>query len=410
MRRLLIVAAIAAAVRLVHLLAVAPHSAGLEDAFWFHQVGLGLADGRGFARLSGPLFSPGFHYEPTAIHPPLYPLVLGALSWIGITGDEAQRALGVPLGALTVLGVGLLGRELAGERVGIIAALLAAFHPLLIAADGALLAETLYAPIVVFTLIAAVRRRPVLVGIGIGLATLTRSEALLFVPFLAVPLFWRHWRQMLVAVACTGVVVAPWVARNWITFDRPLLSTNEGELIAISNCQPAYYGRDIGFSVPSCSAPEMGNEAQAAARWQRQGLDYAGNHLGRLPLVGAVRLLRAWSLFRPFQHAQEQGRSANVQRLGIVYDWLLFPLALAGVVLLRRRSKTIGKAVRDGVSALLVLLAPVAVVTVAAVLTFGTVRYRIAAEPSVCVLAAVAISNLASRWIRRSEPSRSSTA
>ena len=55
-------------------------------------------------------------------------------------------------------------------------------------------------------------------------------------------------------------------------------------------------------------------------------------------------------------------------------------LALAGAVLLRRRRP-----------ALLVLLAPVATVLLMAAVTYGTTRFRFAAEPSLCVLAAVAL-------------------
>ena len=40
--------------------------------------------------------------------------------------------------------VALLGRRLAGERAGLIAAGIAAIYPTLIAADGALMSETLY--------------------------------------------------------------------------------------------------------------------------------------------------------------------------------------------------------------------------------------------------------------------------
>ena len=95
-------------------------------------------------------------------------------------------------------GVGLLGRRVGGPAVGLLGAALAALYPLLIVADGALLSETLFGPIVAFTLLAAWRlgeeptvRWAALVGLGIGLAALTRSEALLLLPLLALPLAWR---------------------------------------------------------------------------------------------------------------------------------------------------------------------------------------------------------------------------
>jgi hypothetical protein len=94
--------------------------------------------------------------------------------------------------------------------------------------------------------------------------------------------------------------------------------------------------------------------------------------------VGAVRFLRVWALYQPFRSARDQGRSYNVMRLGIVFSWLLVPLAVIGAVALRRRG-----------TPLLVLLAPIALVSVAAVITFGGVRYQVAADLALAVLAAV---------------------
>jgi hypothetical protein len=63
--------------------------------------------------------------------------------------------------------------------------------------------------------------------------------------------------------------------------------------------------------------------------------------------------------------------------------WLLAPLAVAGGWLLRRRRQP-----------LVILLMPVAMVTLTALLTYGSTRFRFAAEPSIVVLAAVAADAL----------------
>src|SRR5436305_5797051 len=196
--RLVLVVVAAAAIRLVHVLAVAPHTAGIEDAFWFREVGANVAGGNGFVVPVGSVFQPGFHLAATASHPPLYALVLAAAVKLGITSDVAQRSLGVVFGSLTVLGVGLLGRRAGGGRVGLVAAALAAVSPLLIAADGALLSETLYGPIVAGTLLAALRLaerpsagRAAVLGVAVGFATLTRAEALLLLVLLVLPLALR---------------------------------------------------------------------------------------------------------------------------------------------------------------------------------------------------------------------------
>src|SRR5207302_11128702 len=93
----------------------------------------------------------------------------------------------------TVLLVGLLGREIAGNRVGILAAAIAAVYPNLWVNDGLIMSETLTALTVVSAMLLAYRltRRPrpaTAVGLGVvcGLATLPRAELVLLAPLLAV--------------------------------------------------------------------------------------------------------------------------------------------------------------------------------------------------------------------------------
>ena len=80
---------------------------------------------------------------------------------------------------------GLLGRRVAGERVGLIAALIAAIHPTLWTWTGSVRSESLYAPLIALALLSAYgspsalgARTAALLGAAIGLAALTRSEAL----------------------------------------------------------------------------------------------------------------------------------------------------------------------------------------------------------------------------------------
>ena len=141
--RLALIAAAAAALRAVHAVAVAPDIGIFGDGWFFHEVARLVAEGEG--HLSPvPFVFEGIE-TPTAGHPPLFTFLLAGLTELGVGSQEAQRALcGSVLGAATVALVGLLGRRLGGDRAELIAAGLAAAYPTLIAADGALLSETLY--------------------------------------------------------------------------------------------------------------------------------------------------------------------------------------------------------------------------------------------------------------------------
>ena len=397
--RLALIAAGALAIRLVHALAIAPPTAGIEDGFWFGQVANSIAAGDGFTIFSGDVFSGSGETRSTAEHPPLYPLLLAAAIKLGITGDEALRALGSISGTVTVVLIGLIARRLGGNRAGLLAGAIAALYPLLIAADGALLAETIYAPLIAGATLTALHTidRPsatkaALLGGVTGLAILTRSEAVLLLPLLIAPVAWfAHERRAITLTAATlaaVLVASPWVIRNAQTFDRPLLTTNGGGVLVQTNCDRAYHGNDLGYLVTECRDPRRPGEDEAEAddRWREQGTDYAGDHAGRLPVVAAVRGLRAAGLWQPFRSAEEQGRSANVMKLGIVVSYALIALAVLGATRLRHRKKELA-----------IVLAPVALALLTALVSYGSIRLRIPADVSIAVLAGLLVED-------RSEP------
>jgi hypothetical protein len=77
---------------------------------------------------------------------------------------------------------------------------------------------------------------------------------------------------------------------------------------------------------------------------------------------------------------ENEGRETAVSWAGFVTFWLLVPLAVAGGVILRRRRVPITP-----------LVAQFVIVTVIAAAIYGLVRFRIPAEVSIVVLAAVAL-------------------
>src|SRR3954451_6223834 len=143
------VAAAGHAVRLVYVLALTPHLRGLGDATYYHELANRLADGAGFV-------DPG-NGTPTALHPPLFPLLLALPSLLGLDSYTAHRVAVCLIGTGTIVVVGLVARHLASERAGLIAACLAAACPTLISADGAVMSETLLGLLVALCMLAAYR-------------------------------------------------------------------------------------------------------------------------------------------------------------------------------------------------------------------------------------------------------------
>lgn len=379
--------------RVLYTVLVAPWPPGLpDDQVYFNLMPDLLADGQGFTQ---PLLATRGEFVPTAAHPPLYSVVLAGPAALGISDELAQRLTGTLFGAGTIVVIALIGRRLAGDRVGLVAAGLAAVYPILITADGALMSESLYGLLVGLSLLTAYRvvdsggvGFALLLGALVGCAALTRGEALLLLPLILVVVVRRPGGVRMAAAACVAMVLVltPWTVRNLSVFDRfVLISTNAGAVVAGANCQGTYYGSNLGGWDLSCTLPyPQENEAGETAKQLGDGVEYASDHLTRLPLVAAARLARGWSLYQPWQ--ANAGRSSLVQGLGTVMFWLLLPLAAYGLVTLRRRAAPTW-----------LIVVPIVMVSVTMITSYGYMRFRQPAEISLVVLAAVALEALRRR-------------
>ena len=413
--KLALVTVAALGIRLLYALVVMRHRPASGDGLEFHLLARMLAE-QGRYIQPFPFLQHGV-VVPTAEKPPLYPAYL-ALGWLlGASSYAAQRALSCLLGAATVLVVGLLGRRVDSERAGLVAACLAALYPMLVVLDGSGRSESLSVLLVALALLAAYRLRdapstPVaaLLGALVGLAALTRSESILFLPLLALPAVWgaardaRHGLRLAAAlVVALAVVIGPYEVRNLTTYHRTvLLSTNEGGLLAGANCPAAYYGNDIGTwpCFPPGAAHGNVDESDVSWRLRRRALRFARAHEGRLPAVAGVRMLRTWELWDTRDQAALEAliseRNLRAQQAGVVCLYVLALLAVWGALLLRRRGRRVWP-----------LLVPVLLVTVVSALTYGSSRFRAAADVSVVTLAAVPLASRGrlinwARWPGRS--------
>lgn len=389
--------------RVLYTLLVAPWPPkALDDQFYFSGLPRLLADGKGFISPFQSILK-GVTV-PTAEHPPFYSVVLAGFAKVGLGSSDAQRLTGSLFGAGTLVTIGAITRRLAGNRAALIAVALGAAYPVLIAADGALMSESLFGFLVALTLLAALRLRDepsvgraVALGAVAGLAAQTRGEALFLLPLVLVPALRRPGGVKAAAAALLAcvVVLAPWTIRDWIVFDRPvIIATNSGTATGGANCRVTYYGAHLGGWWPPCIVNHPGNEAQNHNGQFQDGVRYARHHAGRVPVVLVARLGRVWSVYDPFQ--TPEGRSVRMQKLGVPVFFVLLLLGIAGVRVLRRRG-----------SGVWILLMPFVAVSLTAMITYGNARFREPADVAVVILAAVALDALwtARESRRRPEPS-----
>jgi 4-amino-4-deoxy-L-arabinose transferase-like glycosyltransferase len=381
--RLAAVAGVGLAIRLVYALAVMGGGDPRGDGREFHLLANVLAKTGSYIQ---PFQYLGLHHTvPTTEKPPLYPAVLALFSWLGLDSVNAHRVVSCVMGTAAVFLIGMLGRRVAGDRIGLIAGALAAVYPALWMLDASLRSESLYVALIALVLLLAYERKPIWLGIALGLAALTRSEALILLPLLL--LFGVPRGKRLATVAACAAVLAPWLARNWITFDQPTgISTNEGGLFAGANCHSAYYTPLIGtWACFPVNDPAWGeNEAVISGHLRQRALDYASDHAGRVPAVVGVRVLRVWDVWDPVDashlEASIADRHIRAQQAAMISLYVLIPFAIGGALVLRRRGEP-----------LRILLVPIVFVTLVAALSYGSTRFRVAAEPAIVVLASVGL-------------------
>jgi 4-amino-4-deoxy-L-arabinose transferase-like glycosyltransferase len=379
------------------------------DALTYHLLARLLADGEGYVRPLDLIVNG--RNVPSAEFPPLWPVLLALADLFGLESPTAHRLIGALLGGVTIVLVALTARLLAGPVAGVAAAVLAALHPQLVALDGGLMAEALLLPLVAGALLLAtmaVQDRPagrrsmaLLAGLGalVALAALTRSEAALLVPALAVPVALvagpggARARLARLAVVLLPVVVllGSWTIRTSTRLDAVVpLTTNSGTLVAGANCDEVFGGARTGqwsLRCATASLPDpITDEAAAAASIRRAGLRYAGGHVDRLPVVATVRVLRtfgAWDVSGQLRYESFEGRPYGWLWAGWLVHLVVIALAVIGAVALRRRGRP-----------LWLLLVPIGVVIVTAALAYGNQRFRALAEPSLLVLAGTGVAAL----------------
>lgn len=381
-----------------------------QDSLWYSLVAGEIAHGKPIRFLVLEHVGARVHVMPilTAAHGILFPLIVAAGEKLGATSFTATRLVGGGLGSCAAIAIGVLAHELAGRRVGLCAAVLAAIYPPFILNDALLMSEPLYRLLVVLAVLAALRMRhrsppaaAVAFGVIVGLAALTRTEGSLLLLFLGVPLLWRvghAWRRLGVALVAALVVVSPWVVRNWSVFGSPTLSTGSGSVLVAANCQQTYYGPLLGGWFNPCltaAAKQVNpNEAQQSHRWSVDGIDYAEAHLSRVPEVMVARVLRTFNLY-PFDIGRQGHDAQEVTGGSVAFNQLC---VWAGLALLVAAALGCRFTNREARRALVPLIALVVVLVAA---TESAPRLRESADVALLIFAAHGLIGLAGGRRRR---------
>ena len=366
-----------------------------------------LVSGHGFI----DPYSYNYHHQSiqSAAYAPLFLLLLAVPVLLGLKSFLVARIWVCVIGALAVPVIGLAGKEMAGRRVGLVAASLAAIYPNLWLPDESLSAEAVVPLFVGLVLLFAYRfwkqpgwARAVWLGAGLGALILGRDELTLLGLVVVAPLVllvrapWRRRLGMLVAAGlATAVVIGPWVGFNLSRFEKPTFVSNEAGLtMASASCDKVFYGPFLGYWNQSCALDAgvhyNGDQSVEDAAYEKYALTYLKHHEGRLVVVVAAREGRAFGVFHPMQQilldSYVETRPYHWAVVGLYSYYVLVASSVAGSVVLRRRRVPVFP-----------LWALGANVVVAVAVAFGNTRYRIPFEVALVLLSAAAVDGILAR-------------
>jgi hypothetical protein len=312
------------------------------------------------------------------------------------------------IGVMVIALSASLASKAGGPVAGAAAATLAALYPPLACSSGYVLSEPLYSLLALAVVWLLHRTDPTraipawavfAAGVAAGVAVLTKEAMILFLPFAGLWLLAR--RGLVPAVVLTlglGVVLTPWIARNYAVYGRFVLTAPHGGVTFWTGNNPAAGGEgDLAAN------PEMGRArvqferrhagataADLDSAYYREALRFIAQNPGAWTALLARKLFYTFVPIGPSYRLHS--RLYYVATAGCYA--LVLPFAVLGLIgLLRRR--------RAGRLTALWLLALSTVVT--GVVFFPQERFRLPVlDPALVVCAAAWFGSLAcaSRWFR----------
>ncbi|MDA1015300.1 MAG: glycosyltransferase family 39 protein [Planctomycetota bacterium] len=346
------------------------------------------------------------HQPPRRIlRMPGLPLLLAGV--IRVFGESflAARCLMAAAGVLACWLVFLLARELFDRRVALCASALCAFSPVMAGFSVMLLTETLFAALMLLSLLLFVRltriqdlsredaklRRTdsIRLAIGAGLAIAATSYArpvwlLAGLAFAGVSLILCRNRRVvvlhgIVMHATVAVSLLPWIVRNYHASDGHFVPTTlwVGPSLYDGLNPHATGDSNMQFIINDDLIASM-SEYDVDRHYRAKAMDYAAANPGRAITLAIAKLARMW---KPWPNA-DQFQSPLLAVL--MAGWFLTVIALA----------VGGAVVNRSAWVLLMTIGPAVYLSSIHMLFVGSIRYRLPAEYTLAILAAAGLCHL----------------
>jgi SAM-dependent methyltransferase len=365
--------------------------------------------------LPSPQAEPG---SASAHRPPAWPYLLAGVYEVTGARWTAGRLTAAVLGALSVLLIYLIADAVFGRAVARWAGWLAAVFPPMVFTAGYLGVESLFVFVMLVAVFATLRARgsphllrwSLLAGVAVGLAALTRANGLVLAAPVAVGLAAAggfRLRQPAIrpllapalALVAMALTIAPWTIRNAVVLDEFVpVSTQGGYSMA------QVWNSEADTSGPTRGAPRFEpvapyqhrfgvDEVELDRELREVALDYAREHPGYVIELAGLNLLRLFKLdgHESFTFFWNEERDLTAPRRFLDSAGLAVVVLLVLLALVATRSRR-----RLGAVPWWLWLFP-ALVLASTMFLFGNPRHRVAIDPFLIMVAAVALSGLEPR-------------
>ncbi len=383
-----------------------------------------VGDGREYYDWAGRIADGAWVGEGVFYQAPLYPYFLAVIRAAGFHGFTGIFVVQSFLGAIGCGCVFLAGAKFFSRRVGEIAGFLVAFYAPSIFYDGVLQKATLdfFFMSVLLALLALSLDAPavwkwIVIGALLGFLSLTRENALILVPAVAVWLVvyfrdraWRRRLPWLGALAAGLVVILmPVAIRNLAVGGDFALTTSQmgpnfyignnpnstGTYVALlpARGDPIYEKQDATELAEHATGRTL-TPSEVSRFWMGRALDY----IRREPFQWLGLMLRKTAIFwQSFEVPDQedcyiyQMYSPVLRILGYVFQFgLICPLAVLGIILTWR-----------GRRRLWVLYALTLIFAASVIAFYIFARYRLAIVPILAIFAAACIAEIVAAVKRR---------
>ena len=255
----------------------------------------------------------GFGARP---HVPVYPLFVALVFSVSSGNVFAVQLTQAVVGAFTAVVTYFLAKHIFDPQAALLAAGLVALHPGLIFWTPYVLTETLFVFLIMLLMLSFYHLkaspsigRSVCTGALLGITALCRPIAIGLLPLFVLwflltsklPLK-RRWALIGVFAVSSLLLIAPWIARNYLAFNAFILNPSGKPFYSGNNPHPlvASLGvADVGYDFPFPPEITGMNAAQADLYFRQAAIAYIWNNPGQFARNALQRLYLFWSPFFP---------------------------------------------------------------------------------------------------------------